>query len=592
MNKRLLTAATLAGLLLVGLLHASPASAAPGRFCNGPRVLVPGVADPQYDLYGTPALSADGRWAAFASTADLTGGNPGEISQIFLYDLADGSLDQVTAGVADDDPDPHSRSASISADGGLVAFSSTADLTGDNPDQGPELFLYERATDTTVQLLAHEGSTSPDSPVITADGSRVVFRDDTDLTGGSPGPGADIYSVDVDTLVVEQLTSTGADEAWDLLASADGGVIAYTVFGTWFEVRLQAGADEPIEVTDWANDTSWARSLSADGNRLVVESWRSFGEPGTPDHPEYMIAGYYDTETHQLVQIMHDRQLAPGPRSSISPDGSTIFFTSFRDLTGDNPSGLLRQMFRYDVESGRTTQVGYAPHGDYDGAYTAASASGDTGEVVWISSGFAPDRADLVGMSCTVRPRDVSAAHPFVHDIVWMGEQGISTGYSDGTYRPSAAVTRQAMAAFLHRLAGAPEVETPEDPTFADVSTTHPFFAEVEWMAAVGISTGTPGTPKPTFQPGAPVTRQAMAAFLHRLAGAPDVDPPAATTFSDVSTTHPFSAEIEWMAAKGISTGDPGTPKPTYRPAAPVTRQAMAAFLHRFADNPGIPDGP
>jgi hypothetical protein len=33
-----------------------------------------------------------------------------------------------------------------------------------------------------------------------------------------------------------------------------------------------------------------------------------------------------------------------------------------------------------------------------------------------------------------------------------MADYGISEGYEDGTFRPSAVVTRQAMSAFLYRL--------------------------------------------------------------------------------------------------------------------------------------------
>jgi hypothetical protein len=52
-------------------------------------------------------------------------------------------------------------------------------------------------------------------------------------------------------------------------------------------------------------------------------------------------------------------------------------------------------------------------------------------------------------------------------------------------------------------------------------------------------------------------------------------------TFSDVPADHPFNAEIEWMAATGISTGFPDG---TYRPGEPVTRQSMAAFMARLSD--------
>jgi hypothetical protein len=68
-----------------------------------------------------------------------------------------------------------------------------------------------------------------------------------------------------------------------------------------------------------------------------------------------------------------------------------------------------------------------------------------------------------------------------------------------------------------------------------------------------------------------------MAAFLWRLAGRPE--PGSGTDrFSDVDPGHPFAAAIRWLTDTGITTGyDDGT----FRPAGPVTRQAMVAFLHR-----------
>ena len=50
--------------------------------------------------------------------------------------------------------------------------------------------------------------------------------------------------------------------------------------------------------------------------------------------------------------------------------------------------------------------------------------------------------------------------------------------------------------------------------------------------------------------------------------------------FSDVPNDHPFHAEIDWLAQKGITLGfNDGT----YRPGEPVTRMAMAAFMQRQA---------
>ena len=55
--------------------------------------------------------------------------------------------------------------------------------------------------------------------------------------------------------------------------------------------------------------------------------------------------------------------------------------------------------------------------------------------------------------ACTEKPfSDVEITNSFCAEITWMKESGISTGYLDGTFKPNAAVARQAMAAFMQRL--------------------------------------------------------------------------------------------------------------------------------------------
>jgi lysophospholipase L1-like esterase len=178
---------------------------------------------------------------------------------------------------------------------------------------------------------------------------------------------------------------------------------------------------------------------------------------------------------------------------------------------------------------------------------------------------------------CTQGFSDVSATHPFRSDICWLVGEEITTGYSDGTFRPAAPVTRQAMAAFLHRLVGSPLILEHETPTFRDVGTSHPFYDEIEWAEDEGVIAGFPDG---TFRPSASVSRQAMAAFMFRLVDPDGWTPPGSASFSDVGPGHPFFSEVEWLVAEDIANGyDDGT----FRPSASVTRQSMAAFLHRVA---------
>jgi FG-GAP repeat/S-layer homology domain len=170
---------------------------------------------------------------------------------------------------------------------------------------------------------------------------------------------------------------------------------------------------------------------------------------------------------------------------------------------------------------------------------------------------------------------DVAIDHTFCREILWMADNAVSTGFDDGTYRPSIEVTRQAMSAFLARLANGALVPCTSQ-LFDDVPIDHPFCEEIQWMHDEGISTGFDDD---TYRPSIAVTRQAMSAFMARLADA-DLTPCVVAPFTDVATSHPFCSEITWMKNSGVSTGFSDG---TYRPSISVTRQAMSAFLYRVS---------
>ena len=172
---------------------------------------------------------------------------------------------------------------------------------------------------------------------------------------------------------------------------------------------------------------------------------------------------------------------------------------------------------------------------------------------------------------------DVQPGHLFYADIRWLADNGLSLGTQVGEetyFHPTAPMSRQAMAAFLYRYAGDGWLPEEGARTFSDVGPDHQFYVAVEWMAETGLSTGYEGG---TFRPTAPVSRQAMAAFLHRLAGEPDAA--GASSFSDVTATNPFAGAIAWLEEEEIARGyDDGS----FGITRPISRQAMAAFLHRF----------
>jgi hypothetical protein len=180
--------------------------------------------------------------------------------------------------------------------------------------------------------------------------------------------------------------------------------------------------------------------------------------------------------------------------------------------------------------------------------------------------------------------------YPFIQ---WMASSGISTGTPQPSgkplYNPANAVSRQAMASFLFKLSGETFV-APSVSTFADVDPSATFFTAIEWMASKGISTGTPQVSgKPLFKPTDAVSRQAMALFLARYAHANLTVAPTVQSFADVPVDAPAAAAVKWMKDTGISTGTiQPSGLPLYKPADPVSRSAMAAFLYRLAHRPAL----
>lgn len=185
-----------------------------------------------------------------------------------------------------------------------------------------------------------------------------------------------------------------------------------------------------------------------------------------------------------------------------------------------------------------------------------------------------------------LRFSDVPDSLMFSEDINWMADQGLTTGYPDGTYRPLGNINRDAMAAFLYRLAGEPAFDAPATSPFKDISLKTKFYKEMTWMESEGL---TEGYSDGTYRPLAPVNRDAMAAFMNRFAAevcsveaAATYKAPNSKPFTDVAVNSQFHREISWLKSVGVSTGYPDG---SYHQVEAVHRDAMAAFIHRLSEN-------
>jgi hypothetical protein len=171
---------------------------------------------------------------------------------------------------------------------------------------------------------------------------------------------------------------------------------------------------------------------------------------------------------------------------------------------------------------------------------------------------------------------DVPATHGFCDEIDGLAERGITGGYVDGKFHPTDSVSRQGLSAFFHRAAGEPPLPNCTTAPFTDVPASHLFCETIEWMVDEGITTGFVDG---TFQPTAVVSRQVLATWFHRFDGAEVLPECTSAPFTDVPASHPFCPEITWAVDHDIIGGFPDG---SFKPTAPVSRQAAAAFFDRY----------
>jgi hypothetical protein len=154
--------------------------------------------------------------------------------------------------------------------------------------------------------------------------------------------------------------------------------------------------------------------------------------------------------------------------------------------------------------------------------------------------------------------------------------EGITLGCNppdNDLYCPEDPVTRGQMAAFLVRAYDLPP--TGGDPFVDDDGSV--FEADIEALAAAGITLGCNPPDNDEFCPDDHVTREQMAGFLDR---AGDYPPSSEDAFVDDGASI-FEPQIDAIAAAGVTTGCNPPDNDEYCPTALVQRDQMASFLAR-----------
>ncbi|MCC6169305.1 MAG: PD40 domain-containing protein [Caldilineaceae bacterium] len=152
-----------------------------------------------------PALSADGRFVVFQSTAtnlDPALPGPPDISQTYAHDRATGRTWLLSRSLDGAPGNGGSRAAALSGDGQWVAFVSDAtNLAPGDTNQTADIFLHHLTTGSTTRVSVASAGTqanrASDLPALSPDGRYVVFVSAaTNLVSGDGNQADDLFLYD------------------------------------------------------------------------------------------------------------------------------------------------------------------------------------------------------------------------------------------------------------------------------------------------------------------------------------------------------------------------------------------------------------
>ncbi len=348
-----------------------------------------------------PALSADGRFVAFTSSAsDLVPGDTNGLPDVFVRDLQTGEVELVSVAADGGPANGGSSRPSISADGSRVSFYSAASNLAPDIAGRDDMFVRDRTAETTVSAsLGFTGfdQTGVNPGAISGAGTKVWF------TGAARIASFVVLVVlvyDVGTATLHNAPSPaqfpvfidGIDHG---SVSHDGRYAAVStftlpapeVFHRVYRLDAVGGGIDPIfEHGSLEEASNCVRpALSGDGNVFAFECDGDEIVPGVFGQNVY--ARNMTTGVTSLVSVdtTGAEPNSGSSSASVNSDGSRIAFISFASNLVPHDNNGVNDVFVRDLTRNRTTRVSLdtaevtgthgAPSLDADGAFVAFTSN-------------------------------------------------------------------------------------------------------------------------------------------------------------------------------------------------------------------------
>lgn len=185
----------------------------------------------------------------------------------------------------------------------------------------------------------------------------------------------------------------------------------------------------------------------------------------------------------------------------------------------------------------------------------------------------------------TLMAKNDVKGHYFEKDLTTLINNGLLTGFEDGSYRPNSSLTRAELTAMLVRMLDLKPQSG--STTFKDVKKGSWYEPYIQNAASNKLINGFEDQ---TFRPNEAITREQMSAMLSRTLEHLSIQTfQEPLVFTDKNKIHPiYIKQLEGLAFLGIVAHKEGV---AFNPKNAVTRGEAAAFLNRtqnIIDNPKV----
>ncbi len=290
-----------------------------------------------------PVVSADGRYVAFHSSAsNLVAGDTNAGLDVFLRDRGTAVTERLSVSSTATQANGDSVWPAMSADGRYAAFLSAAtNLVSGDTNGRRDVFVRDRLKAVTervsVSSSGAQGNDACDLPDISADGRQVVFPSlATNLVAGDSNGHQDVFVRDrlkgVTQLVSVSSAGVQANaDSFRPVISADGRYVAFSSAAT----NLTAGNPKRLHHVFVHDLVTGATTLASGGWNRAVANDSSY-EPAISGDGHYVVFYTFATnlmggDTNSVVDlVVHDRTTGVSEPASVAADGTAANRHSFR----------------------------------------------------------------------------------------------------------------------------------------------------------------------------------------------------------------------------------------------------------------------